>query len=171
VRPSLKQLPATLSATIYFSWKRHPCHPERSRGTCGAPFPQTTASNSFSHHYFSWKRHPPLVIPSAAEGPAVRPSPKQLPATLSATITSHGNATLPLSSRGGCSLRANSGFPSTRHSFTAMFAAFSKESRMSLTESTKSDRKSGGSRGICSSISLHAKAPESRPAAWGRWPS
>jgi hypothetical protein len=56
------------------------CHPERSRGTCGAPFPQTTACDSFSHYLLSHgNATPPLVIPpapacrgSAAEGPAVQ---------------------------------------------------------------------------------------------------
>jgi hypothetical protein len=37
----------------------------------------------------------------------------------------------------------------TRHSSTATYAAFFKESRMIFTETTKSDRKSGGSRGTC----------------------
>ena len=52
-----------------------------SRGTCGAPFPQTTACNSFSHYPLSLGNATlPFVIPSVAEGPAVRPSLKQLPA-------------------------------------------------------------------------------------------
>jgi hypothetical protein len=37
----------------------------------------------------------------------------------------------------------------TRHSSTATYAAFSKESRMILTENSKFDRKSGGSRRTC----------------------
>ena len=126
--------------------KRHPplCHPERSRGTCGAPFPQTTACSSFSRYSLShgnaalplssrakprdlrcalplnncpqllpplftatWKRRPPLVIPSEAEGPAVRPSPKQLPAAPSAAIHCHmetpPSPCHPERSRGTCS--------------------------------------------------------------------
>jgi hypothetical protein len=40
-------------------------------------------------------------------------------------------------------------------SSTAMYAAFFKESRMKSTETTKPDRKSGGSRGTCCCFSVH----------------
>jgi hypothetical protein len=48
------------------------------------------------------------------------------------------------------SSRANSGFPTTLLSETTTYAAFFEESRTTFTETTKSDRKSGGSRGTCS---------------------
>src|SRR6202789_3229538 len=52
------------------------CHPERSRGTCGAPFPLTTPYSSChpSPPMPRWATALNFVIPSVAEGPAVRPS-------------------------------------------------------------------------------------------------
>src|SRR6202522_3859914 len=57
------------------------------------------------------------------------------------------------------SSRANSGFPTTPHSSTATYAAFCKESRTRSTETTKPDRKSEGSRGICGAPFSQTKAP------------
>jgi hypothetical protein len=62
------------------------------------------------------------------------------------------------------SSRANSGFPTTQHSSTATYAAFSKESRMRSVETTKLDRKSGGSRGTCSFTQPPANADRRRGA-------
>jgi hypothetical protein len=56
---------------------------------------------------------------------------------------------------------ANSGFPTTLHQSTATYAAFLKESRRRFTDATKPDRKSGGSRGTCSS--LHQQPMLSQP--------
>jgi hypothetical protein len=54
-----------------------------------------------------------------AEGPAVRPSPKQLPATLSATIHCHMETPpSPLPSRGGCSLGGSRGICSSADLFS-----------------------------------------------------
>ena len=46
-------------------------------------------------------------------------------------------------------LGAYSGLPTTLLSSTTTYAAFFEESRMRFTETTKPDRKSGGSRGTC----------------------
>jgi hypothetical protein len=43
-------------------------------------------------------------------------------------------------------VEANSGFPTTQHYSTATYVGFFQESRMRLIETTKLDRKSGGSR-------------------------
>jgi len=61
------------------------------------------------------------------------------------------------------SSRANSGFPTTLHQSTATYAAFFKESRTRSTDATKPDRKSGGSRGICSSLHNQPMATQSPP--------
>ena len=49
------------------------CHPERSRGTCCAPFPLTTPYSSVhpSPLMPRWATARNFVIPSVAEGPAV----------------------------------------------------------------------------------------------------
>ncbi len=64
----------------------HPCHPERSRGTCIAPLPNATAQAVAPSRGCALMEapphpchHPTLVIPSVAEGPALRPSRTQLP--------------------------------------------------------------------------------------------
>jgi hypothetical protein len=57
------------------------------------------------------------------------------------------------------SSRANSGFPTTLLSKTTTYAAFFGESRTRFTETTKPDRKSGGSRGTCCAPFSQTKAP------------
>ncbi len=79
--------------------------------------------------------------------PKREPSPEGLGLNSEYELSAVG-AALNLGPLAPVSLGANSGFPTTLLSKTTTYAAFSKESRMSFTETTKSDRKSGGGRGM-----------------------
>jgi hypothetical protein len=98
-------------------------------------------------------RPAPACRGSEAEGPAVRRPLHEMPGATHSSNKSQG-----LKLRSDLSSRANSGFPTTLRSSTATYAAFFKESHMSFTETTKSHRKSGGSRRTCGAPSPHANA-------------
>ena len=85
VHPSLLKLRCATTSNFVI-----PTGAQRSGGTCCAPFPQTTAINSIDPSRLKLRcaTKSNFVIPTGAEGPAVRPSPKQLPSTLSIPICS-----------------------------------------------------------------------------------
>src|SRR5271154_1953427 len=95
-----------------------------------------------------------MAMDARPGGPAAKrePSPEGLGINPEYDLSAVG-AALNLGPLEPVSLAANSGFPTTLHSSTATYAAFFKESRMRFTETTKPDRKSGGRRGTCSSLS------------------
>jgi hypothetical protein len=87
-----------------------PTGAQRRGGTCGAPFPQTTACSSFIHYLLSHGNVTlPLVIPSEPRDLRCALPPNNCLQLFHPLFAAHGNATRPLSSR--CSLGGSRACP------------------------------------------------------------